>query len=487
MISMNNPRKIRVLFFVLLFILQAGLHAPVFFKDLTGFHVWRQTQTQNTIESFAEEDFNILNPRKNERGDGEGIFRMEFPLMQWLTAIPIQFSEQKVLLSRMMTFLFMFFGLIGFYQWIFLMTKRFWVATVGVFILSFSPVIYYYMVNPMPDILALSLGIWGICFLTRWHMHHHDHFRVAALIFFSLAALVKLPYVLYFGAYGYLVIFSPNASLKEKVRGLIAGILSSTPVLAWYIWVIPDWEGNGIVQGVFQMTPEQQNQYGYYVWYHLRTTLPELLLGWPLVPAFLIGLFVAIKKIRKNRTTYLYLMVPFILLVMLLLFEMNMIETVHDYYFMPLLPFIYLIAIAGLNYLMANLTDKKWMKIAVMFLLVASPFYTKLRIDGRWERTGFNPDWMVYKEELRSAVPDSALVCVGNDVSHHIFLYYVDKKGWVFENNWITADKLSEMIQKGCLFLYSDSRVVDEHPDIASYFGTKVAEFGSVRVFRLEN
>lgn len=67
------------------------MHYKHFSKDLMSIHVWTQTQTQSTINSFYEEDFNILNPRRNDRGDTAGFLRMEFPLMQWTVAASYYF------------------------------------------------------------------------------------------------------------------------------------------------------------------------------------------------------------------------------------------------------------------------------------------------------------------------------------------------------------------------------------------------------------
>ncbi len=71
-----------ILVLVLAGLLSLAMHYRQFPKDLMSVHVWRQTQTQSTIINFYEENFNIFYPAKNDRGDGRGILRMEFPLMQ---------------------------------------------------------------------------------------------------------------------------------------------------------------------------------------------------------------------------------------------------------------------------------------------------------------------------------------------------------------------------------------------------------------------
>ena len=97
---------------------------------------------------------------------------------------------------------------------------------------------------------------------------------------------------------------------------------------------------------------------------------------------------------------------------------------------------------------------------------------------------GFNKDLLVYKTELQKAVPKNALVVVGNDVSHFIFFYYVDKKGWGFHNDELTAEQLQQMIEHGARYLYTDSRNVDA--GIKSHLDTLILERGTIKVYSLK-
>ena len=468
-----------------LIVIHLTMHWSPIQQDLTGFHVWRQSQTQINIQNFATEDFNIFNPRINDRGAGDGIYRMEFPLMQWITAIPVKLFGQHVLISRLMTFLFTILGWIGFFKWVKVLSGSRMASLFGTFLFSFSPMLYYYMINPMPDTLALTTGVWSLYYLSRWYRSDQSGSLASGLLLLMTAALVKMPYLLFYGGFATLVLFKHGMTHQHRVRLLVFGVMSSLPVVGWYLWVIPGWEGNGIVQGVFNMSSEQRGQYWYYCWFHLRTTLPELATGLPGFVTWLAGcIILIINKKRISSEIWAYLVVV-LLLLLLFLFEMNMIETVHDYYFMPLLPFLFLPLVWLPRHFLNSENTKKWL---IPFLLIGllSPVYAGFRINSRWDRLGFNRDWLEDKQELREAVPNEELVVAGNDISHHIFLYYIDKKGWVFENNWINGQKLEEMIQKGCVYLYSDSRQVDEHPQIAQHLGTIVAQYGSVKVFKLK-
>jgi len=395
------------------------MHLGIFGKDLGGFHVWRQAQTQSTILSFAREDINILNPRKNERGNGSGIFRMEFPLSQWITSWPVRISANDVLASRIVNF---FFGLLSLFGTYYLIRRLFnspGLALAGVWILAFTPVFYYYTVNPMPDNLALALSIWGLYWFVRWNEHSSVRNLLIMTIFLSFAGLCKLPFILYFSLPLIRILWhfiSEGMDLKILSAQLAVIFAGLALFLSWYIWVIPQWEGNGIVGGIFYADEDQKSKIWYYLWFNLRTTMPELIIGLGAIPLFIAGLFSPSKLWRKSRALFLAFTTLTVMIVGLMVFEINMIETVHDYYFIPLVPVFVLISVYGCSVLLALTRKKPWIYIPFILVFLFMPFYSYLRVHPRWERQGFNGDLMKYKEELRAAVPDSALVCAGNDI-----------------------------------------------------------------------
>jgi hypothetical protein len=105
----------------------------------------------------------------------------------------------------------------------------------------------------------------------------------------------------------------------------------------------------------------------------------------------------------------------------------------------------------------------------------------------RWDpdSPGFNKDLLVYKEELRNAVPDDALCIVGNDPSGSILFHYIHKKGWAFERDSLSLWKVGEIIPLGAAYLYSDTRKFEERTDVAPYLDSLILERGSIRVYRL--
>src|ERR1051325_145068 len=102
-----------VYFFAFTFIVSFCMHLHIFNRDLVGYHVWRQTQTQIAIENFYNEDFNILHPKTNDRGNSTGIHREEFPLMQWLFACIYKFFGNYLIITRILSLTTGLFSVIG--------------------------------------------------------------------------------------------------------------------------------------------------------------------------------------------------------------------------------------------------------------------------------------------------------------------------------------------------------------------------------------
>lgn len=462
------------------------MHYPHFEKDLMSVHVWRQAQTQSTINNFYEEDMNILNPRSNERGGGNGIHRMEFPLFQWSVALYYKLFGQYLILSRLVVFAISILSIIGmFYLVSSLFGDRAGLA--AGWALTFSPSFYYYSINPLPDNLALCCAIWGSAFYFRWSDSKKTSALVLSGLAIALATLIKLPFIVFYA----LPFTSWIISLREKSatdlqRLRLFGVLSLFAFpLAWYAWVIPTWDDNPVLTGVLNEQSSLKRIIGY--WIHTITSmLPELLLNYAAVPFFSIGLYLFIKR----KLYYTPRSKPILLLSLLLLayyfFEANAIAKVHDYYLFPFYVVLFVLVGYGAKFMLSH-KQKVWNYIAFILLLLL-PFTCYLRMQVRWnpENPEFNKDLLVHKAALQNAVPQNSLVVAGNDRSHAVWLYYIDKKGWSFDSNNLLAKQLEEMRRDGAAYFYSDSRMLENKVGIRSQLDTLVATKGSIHIYRLK-
>jgi hypothetical protein len=483
---MNKSLKYSIL--LLIVIISTLMHLEHFNKDLMSVHVWRQTQTQSTIDNFYEEDMNILNPRKNDRGDSDGIFRMEFPIYQWLIALLYKIFGSHIIITRIFTFIVGLFSILGLYKLLFALFRSEKLALIGAWTLNFSPAFYYYTINPLPDNFALCCVLWGLALFFQWYRNKKLSYLILSGIFLSIGTLTKLPFIIYYVVpFTYFIIQIKRYGLKKLNVLQVVSVFSFVVFpFAWYLTVISGWHGNPVVKGILANDTSILTILDY-IQHNLIIVLPEVLINYASVPFFLLGVVFAFKnKVLRNDKALLLLSLLGMALIYYA-FEANAIKKVHDYYFFPFMPLIFiLIPYGAFNLLRQKKAIYKYITIAI---LLVAPFTCYLRMDVRWnpERPGFNKDLLVYKEELRSAVPNDALVVAGNDISHYIFFYYIDKKGWAFNDSKITPEMLNQMIEKGAEYIYSSIDLLKLDNRFRDYLNKLILEKGSIRVYSLKS
>ncbi|MFL5753343.1 MAG: glycosyltransferase family 39 protein [Bacteroidia bacterium] len=461
------------------------MHLPVFNRDLVGVHVWRQSQTQINIENFAYHDFNILNTKSYNMNNPDQVLRYEFPLMQWVFACFYKLFGNHIFISRFLSFIIGLFSVYGIYKLLGHLFSSRWLSMAGAWAFSFSPVFYYYTVNPLPDNLALCTGIWSLYHFFSFIGLKRNKNLVFSFFFLLLATLSKLPFILY--GIPWLLYFIKNIRLSPKNVLFKVGLstLFLSPALAWYYWVIPQWEGNGIVKGILD-TRQSGAEIFHILQSNLISTLPELLVNYGSLLFFLTGLFFAlkIKPFRHPMGTYLAFLGTGLLLYFF--FEMNMIGTVHDYYLFPFLPLLFILVTYGIRQLTGQ--RRVWLRYFSYFCLLILPLTAFLRINQRWNTVepGFNKDLLLYKKELRTCTPPSALCIAGNDNSAQIWPYYLGKRCWNFYGNYFSEDYFNKAYNGGARYLYSDSREIENYTFVQAKLKGLILQKGSIRVWELK-
>jgi 4-amino-4-deoxy-L-arabinose transferase-like glycosyltransferase len=196
--SITSSPKFPIGVIGLVFTISFLLHFHALNIDLVSVHVWRQTETQTVINNFYKEDFNILNPRINYRGDGNGILRKEFPIMQWLFACFYKVFGEHIIISRLITLLISFLSILGLYHLILKLSNDKTTASIGAWSFTFSPAFFYYSICPLPDNFALCLSIWGITLFLTYIQTSRMKYFWGMTILIVIGTLAKLPYILFY-------------------------------------------------------------------------------------------------------------------------------------------------------------------------------------------------------------------------------------------------------------------------------------------------
>ncbi|MGB3546993.1 MAG: glycosyltransferase family 39 protein [Saprospiraceae bacterium] len=471
--------------FIAWFILYSLLHLPAFRVDLQHIHVFRQAMTQVNIRNFAREDFNILNPRHDNRGTGDGIFRLEFPVMQWLFGGVYRVAgTDDIRITRLLTLLLGILSTVGIYRFLNALFHNQTLAGIGAWLFSFSPTFYYFTVCPLPDNFALCSAIWALVAFLAWVRSRRTVLLITAGFLFALASAAKLPFVLYgaFPAGWFLIEYLRD---RQQLPLLIksAAVLFSWQILPvlWYATVIPTWGGNPVVGGWFSAEGDLLRGLDY-LQHHLISTLPENLINFGALPVFLYGLYLVLRKRLFRRTESWPLLAWFGLHALYYGYELPVIGKSHDYYFMPVLPMIAVVSGLGLKHLLS--IRKSWSRVLLYAVVLAVPVFAYFRINNRWfDRP--EDTLQVYKTELRAALPPGASIVTGNDNSGAVNHYFLDRRGWSFAYDNLTAEQLREFIRQGAGYLVSSSRAVEEQPEIRALLGLEVYAAGEYRVFEL--
>lgn len=462
------------------------MHAWMLNRDLVGVHVWRQAQTQTVINNFVSESWNIFEPRINQHAHTDRIYRMEFPIMQWLFAVFHKAFGPHIIISRLLTLLIGFASVIGIYRLCTLIFNNKTVGVIAAWAFSFSPVFYYYTVNPLPDNFALCCAIWSLVFFYRYMLHPVLKHIIISAVFLCLATLAKLPFVMYgVVAVAYWLINRKEPAIKSSTPFLVY-FMALIPAMAWYITVIPGWTGNGVVAGVLDTSTYTVSGVLHILTGTLVSMLPEMLLNYAATPLFIAGL-IFMYQLRLWKHLY-FLPLLFILLgvTAYYLFEINMIALVHDYYLFPFLPLLFIVVAYGAYQMLS--AQAKALRWCTILLLAALPFLAMARINGRWgtENPGFNMVYYHQKEELRTLVPAHEYCVAGNDISGFILLYYLDRKGWAYHSDMLNEQDLRYFITCGAAYLFADGEV-DQKPGIMQLTERLVYNKHGLRVYKLKN
>lgn len=464
------------------------LHLHIFTEEIVGVHAWRQTETTSNIVNFYERDFHPLHPQVNNLEWPDGEKRMEFPVMQWVMAWSYHLLGENILWVRLLSFLIGLFTVWGMHRLVRHLFEDEWLALLAAWCMAFSPIFFYYTVNPLPDNLALMAGTWGLAWFVRWYRKRDALDLWLSAGFLLLATLAKLPFIVFYSLpLGFALVDTFKTRFKTVLKNVgiaLPFLLSLAPPAAWYLTVIPTWTGNGVMGGILHATPDEYLIIAKIFVKNTISMLPELLLNYGSTPFFLIGVYFLYKnKVWKNK-----LWGAFALLaggvMFYYVFEINMISTVHDYYMFPFLPGLFLLVVYGLREMWKR--SEKWAKGFVLFAMLILPLTAVLRAYPRWSKVGFPKDLLTYREDLRNAVPEDALVLAGSDLSPHIYLYHLHKRGWHLALEQMDGNRINSCMELGAEYLYSDSRAMENHATLKDHLGEMVGEFGEFRIYRLK-
>jgi len=331
-----------------LLVLFVALQLPFLFQPIGGVHKWRQADTAAVARHFAVTNADIRFPRVDVRvgveSDATGITGMEFPLYQWLVALPMRASGSDADgIGKVVALLFAVVAWVALSR---LMVRELSLEPWPVhFALAESTLLFVYASRVMPETTALAAAVVGVERTTERWRKRSPAILVHATAAFAVAALVR-PYATFLGlplAVASVRAWSSGEGTRA-VQAFAAGALALIPAAVWYGWWSPRlvrvyrtdyfFVGNPICDVIAGMAHIQ-------FWADLGKVLAQDYAGWAALPVAAVGLWRVPRVASAAREPWLawtYLAgVPALTLPALLVVIGHHFRP-HRYYLLALLP-----------------------------------------------------------------------------------------------------------------------------------------------------
>jgi hypothetical protein len=210
-----------------------GLRLIQLDADLWEKHGWRQADMAMIASNFYQNGFDILHPQIDWAGDMPGYIGTEFPLVPFLTALLYLIFGEQLFLGRLVSIIFFAVSIPLFYL---LVCRCFEYKTAAwaLFFYVVSPLSIFYTRNLMPESAMLCFSVGALYFFSSWIDDNRSINYLLALLFTTLALLVKIPMALIGVPIAYLAIAKHGwSSFRQKDLWVFA-FASITPSVLWY-------------------------------------------------------------------------------------------------------------------------------------------------------------------------------------------------------------------------------------------------------------
>lgn len=182
-------------------------------------HAWTQSDRLAIAQNFQENGFDFFHPATYNLLTKHGITQVDFPIHEYLIACLSKLTNVNIItLFRTYNLLFSLLGLFFLYKTVLLLSqsgKKAVFSTLFVFTLPFY---VYYQNGFLPSVTSFSCFLIALYYLAEFSKTRHFKTYYIALFFLSLAALTRLPFVIFLFAFTIERTFSSN-DLKIKVVG----------------------------------------------------------------------------------------------------------------------------------------------------------------------------------------------------------------------------------------------------------------------------
>jgi hypothetical protein len=234
----NNTGILLLLLIMIAFFLADGIH--VIDYPPRSVHQWRQSDCVAYSRNYYYRNLGLFTPSYYNLVSKDGRSVSEFPIIYYAAGKLYHIFGVHYWILRGLTFCCYLIGLLYLFKIAKLWLKEPILQLFTVIVIATTPFYYYYALNTLPNVPAISFSFAGLYFMIRYQQSNNKYHLVIATLFFILSSLLKptdggLIWLAYAGVIG------TNFLLKKQKDRISGNIFISVAIIlisvcVWYIY-----------------------------------------------------------------------------------------------------------------------------------------------------------------------------------------------------------------------------------------------------------
>lgn len=405
----------------------------IWYPPLETWHSWRQTLTAMMARNMSEGSFAMLYPQIDMGGTRTGIIGAEFPLLQALIASLNKTFGYQHWYGRLIVLIAASFGVYATY----LLVKRFWnerIARNTGFVLLVS-LWFSFSRKIMPDTFAVSLVLIGFWWMVRYVDTKRTLFWLGATGMLALGGLSKIPSIFLFACI-IPVLFNRNIAFSLRFHVLLGTGLATVMVAWWYfVWVpflvktyhFELFFPKSISEGLAEIQPLWFDFWKQIYFGGLRSYIG--------LAAVVLGILALIRGNRSLAAAIGLSCVVFLIFAI----KTGTVFPTHNYYVLPLVPILALLAGLGLNYF-----PKKW-TVGLLVIIAAEGIGNQVSDFRIKEEVRYK---LTLESQVDSVLDEAEKVVILSGPDPQL-TYWLHRKTWSIDRSELEVPHMLQSFKSG--------------------------------------
>jgi len=336
-------------------------------------HLWRQTDSLSTIQSYFYDHNSFFKPHTNDYSDfNKNTCLTEFPLLYYISSFSWKFTGEVYWVPRLLNLLLTLVGVFALYKITIHFTKSLFLGIILVFFIFASPTFSIYAISFIPNVPALSFVFFAWFQAVKFYESNLNKHILFCFLALTLACLLKITMAISLFIFLFLTIYFYWKKKFDKKKFLLILTLLFCTIIIVFSWVLylKSYNSNNASERLFQAFSVFNHSFAAFKsifekQFFENLFLIENKLFYVFILLVIIFNYVKIIKRKEFILGIIHLIMILGLTVYFLLFCFSFIN--HDYYMLDFIPFI-LLHIITLLYFVKDFKKQKVIKILLILI-----------------------------------------------------------------------------------------------------------------------